>query len=72
MQKNILIIGYGDIAKRLVKRLASQPINIYAISRNDSDDLRIKKLNWDWLSYKKIDLNKLYSKLVELIKFKRR
>ena len=44
MQKNILIIGYGDIAKRLVKRLASQPINIYAISRNGSDDLRIKNL----------------------------
>ena len=56
MQKNILIIGYGDIAKRLVKRLASQPINIYAISRNGSDDLRIKKFNWDWLSDKKIDL----------------
>ena len=56
MQKNILIIGYGDIAKRLVKRLDCQPIKIYAISRNNSNDSRIRKFNWDWLSSKKIDL----------------
>lgn len=56
MQKNILIIGYGDIAKRLVKILDTKSINIYAISRNNSNDPNINKFNWDWLSDKKIDL----------------
>ena len=56
MQKNILIIGYGDIAKRLIKVLGTESINIYAISRNDSNDQNINKINWDWLSDKKIDL----------------
>ena len=56
MQKNILIIGYGDIAKRLVKILDTKSINIYAISRNDSNNPNINKFNWDWLSDKKIDL----------------
>ena len=56
MQKNILIIGYGDIAKRLVKILDTKSINIYAISRNNSNNPNINKFNWDWLSDKKIDL----------------
>ena len=56
MQKNILIIGYGDIAKRLIKILDIESINIYAISRNDSNNPNINKFNWDWLSDKKIDL----------------
>ena len=56
MQKNILIIGYGDIAKRLIKILDTESINIYAISRNDSNNPNINKFNWDWLSDKKIDL----------------
>ena len=56
MQKNILIIGYGDIAKRLIKVLDTESINIYAISRNDSNNPSINKFNWDWLSDKKIDL----------------
>ena len=56
MQKNILIIGYGDIAKRLIKILDTESINIYAISRNDSNNTNINKFNWDWLSDKKIDL----------------
>ena len=56
MQKNILIIGYGDIAKRLIKVLDTESINIYAISRNDSNNPNINKFNWDWLSDKKIDL----------------
>ena len=54
MQKNILIIGYGDIAKRLIKVLGTEFISIYAISRNDSNDH--KKINWDWLSDKVVDL----------------
>jgi nucleoside-diphosphate-sugar epimerase len=55
MQKNILIIGYGDIAKRLIKVLDTESINIYAVSRNDSTNPNINKFNWDWLSDKKID-----------------
>ena len=57
MQKNILIIGYGDIAKRLIKVLGTKFISIYAISRNDSNDHNINKINWDWLSDKMVDLN---------------
>jgi glutamyl-tRNA reductase len=38
MQKNILIIGYGDVAKRLIKVLDTKSKNIYAISRNDSSN----------------------------------
>ena len=56
MQKNILIIGYGDIAKRLIKVIGTESINISAISRNDSKNPNINKFNWDWLSDKKIDL----------------
>ena len=56
MQKNILIIGYGDIAKRLIKVIDTESINISAISRNDSNNPDINKFNWDWLSDKKIDL----------------
>ena len=51
MQKNILIIGYGDIAKRLIKVLDVKSINIYAVSRNDSTNPNINKLNWDWVWY---------------------
>lgn len=56
MQKNILIIGYGDIAKRLIKVLGTEFISIYAISRSGSNDQNINKINWDWLSDKVIDL----------------
>jgi nucleoside-diphosphate-sugar epimerase len=56
MKKNILIIGYGDIAKRLIKVLHTEFISIYAISRNDSKDHNINKINWDWLSDKTVDL----------------
>ena len=56
MQKNILIIGYGDIAKRLIKVIDAESINISAISRNDSNNPNINKFNWDWFSDKKIDL----------------
>ena len=56
MQKNILIIGYWDIAKRLIKVIGTESINIFAISRNDSNNPNINKFNWDWLSDKKIDL----------------
>ena len=56
MQNNILIIGYGDIAKRLIKVLGTEFISIYAISRSGSNDQNINKINWDWLSDKVIDL----------------
>ena len=56
MQKNILIIGYGDIAKRLIKILGTESISIYAISRSESSDQNINKINWDWLSDKMVDL----------------
>ena len=56
MQKNILIIGYGDIAKRLIKVIGTEFISIYAISRNDSIDQNINKINWDWLSNEMVNL----------------
>jgi nucleoside-diphosphate-sugar epimerase len=56
MQKNILIIGFGDIANRLIQVLNTESINIYAISRSDSSNPNVNKFNWDWLSDKKIDL----------------
>jgi nucleoside-diphosphate-sugar epimerase len=56
MQKNILIIGYGDIAKRLIKVIGTEFISIYAISRNDSIDQNINKINWDWLSDEMVNL----------------
>ena len=59
MNKNILIIGYGDIGNRLSKILKEQSTNIYAVSRHDSLDQNIIKINWDWLSNSNLDLPKI-------------
>ena len=59
MNKNILIIGYGDIGNRLSKKLKEQSANIYAVSRHNSTNQNIVKINWDWLSKKKLELPKV-------------
>ena len=56
MKKNILIIGYGDLGKRLTEFLDSNLYNFFHVSRNnkyDSDDF----IKWDWLSEKEFEHN---------------
>jgi len=56
MKKNILIIGYGDLGKRLTNFLDSNLYNFSHVSRNnkyDSDDF----IKWDWLSEKEFEHN---------------
>ena len=48
MKKNILIIGFGDIAKRLTNNLNKDIYTIYGISRQDNKNKNFIK--WDWLS----------------------
>ena len=48
MKKNILIIGFGDIAKRLTNNLNKDLYNIYGVSRQDKENKNFIK--WDWLS----------------------
>ena len=48
MKKNILIIGFGDIAKRLANNLIIDIFNIYGVSRQDKENKNFIK--WDWLS----------------------
>ena len=59
MNKNVLIIGYGDIGNRLSKKLKEQSVNVYAVSRHDSSDQNIVKINWDWLSTNNLELPKI-------------
>ena len=59
MNKNILIIGYGDIGSRLSKKLKEQSANIHAVSRHNSSDQNIVKINWDWLSKNDLELPKI-------------
>ena len=56
MKKNILIIGYGDLGKRLTEFLDSNLYNFFHVSRNnkyDSEDF----IKWDWLSEKEFEHN---------------
>ena len=55
MKKNILIIGYGDIAKRLNSILCKDSYEIYGISRRKKKDLE-NFIEWDWLTKKPIKL----------------
>ena len=48
MKKNILIIGFGDIAKRLANNLNKDIYNIYGVSRQEKENKNFIK--WDWLS----------------------
>ena len=57
MIKKILIIGYGDIGKRLVKILDTNTAKIFAISRNDIIDEKIINVNWNWLSNSYFEIN---------------
>jgi homoserine dehydrogenase len=59
MSKNILIIGYGNIGSRLGKKLKEKSAKIYAVSRHNSFDQGIVKINWDWLSKKNLELPKV-------------
>ena len=57
MKKNILIIGFGDIAKRLTHNLNKDVYNIYGVSRQDKE---IKNfIKWDWLSEDLPNLNNI-------------
>ena len=57
MKKNILIIGFGDIAKRLTHNLNKDIYNIYGVSRQDNE---IKNfIKWDWLSEDLPNLNNI-------------
>ncbi len=56
MKKNILIIGYGDLGKRLTDILENDLYNFFHVSRNnkyDSDNF----IEWDWLSHKEFEIN---------------
>jgi dTDP-4-dehydrorhamnose reductase len=56
MKKNILIIGYGDLGKRLTNILDNDLYNFFHVSRNnkyDSDNF----IEWDWLSKKEFEIN---------------
>ena len=55
MKKNILIIGYGDIARRLNSILCKESYKIYGISRRKKRGLE-NFIEWDWLSKKAIKL----------------
>ena len=55
MKKNILIIGYGDIARRLNLILCKDSYEIYGISRRKKKDLQ-NFIEWDWLTKKPIKL----------------
>tara|TARA_X000000368_G_scaffold14075_1_gene11270 strand:- start:1785 stop:2480 length:696 start_codon:yes stop_codon:yes gene_type:complete len=65
MKKNILIIGYGDIAKRLSAILFKDIYEIYGISRSKKRGLE-NFIEYDWLSKK---LPKLECKNYETIVF---
>ncbi len=55
MKKNILIIGYGDIAGRLNSILCKDSYKIYGICRRKKRGLE-NFIEWDWLSKKPIKL----------------
>ena len=65
MQKNILIIGYGDIAKRLCSKLNDDVYKVYGVSRNNTYDAE-NFISWDWLSD---ELPKLESSDYECVVF---
>ena len=55
MKKNILIIGYGEIASRLHKILDLSKYKVIGISRNNKKNLDYH-LCWDWLSNNSLSL----------------
>ena len=63
--KEILIIGYGDIANRLCNKLNHNSYKVHGVSRNNSYNIK-NFISWDWLSD---DLPRLESKNYECIIF---
>ena len=50
MKKNVLIIGFGDIAKRISNKIKDNEYELYSISRgNHKSDIK-NYFKWDWLS----------------------
>ena len=50
MKKNVLIIGFGDIAKRISYIIKDNEYELYSISRsNHKSDIK-NYFKWDWLS----------------------
>ena len=50
MKKNVLIIGFGDIAKRISDNIDDNEYELYLISRgNHKSDIK-NYFKWDWLS----------------------
>ena len=50
MKKNVLIIGFGDIAKRISDNIEDNEYELYSISRgNHKSDIK-NYFKWDWLS----------------------
>ena len=57
MKKNILIIGFGDIAERVSHKINKNEYKLYSISRGNyrSDIENYSK--WDWLSGETLNLD---------------
>ena len=50
MKKNVLIIGFGDIAQRISHKIKDHGYELYSISRgNNKSDIK-NYIKWDWLS----------------------
>ena len=64
MKTKILVIGYGDIAKRLNYQLDDSTSEIYGISRQENSTSNF--ISWDWLSS---DLPRLANKEYHSIVF---
>ena len=65
MKKNILVIGFGDIAKRLTNKLNKDIYNIYGVSRQDKENKNFIK--WDWLSKELPSLDNIYFESIVFI-----
>ena len=52
MKKNILIFGYGDLAKRLNLITNESLYQIFGVSRTKKESIKDNHVSWDWLSKK--------------------
>ena len=69
MKKNILIIGYGDIAKRLDGLVNKDKYQLYGVSRTNKDNRIKNHIKWDWLSTKTPELkNTIFDAIIFLPK----
>ena len=58
MKKNILVIGYGDIANRLNLIIDKDKYHLYGISRTNKEFNINNHIKWDWLSTSSPELKK--------------